>query len=38
LVDRSPLPVYALGGMDAAVLDQARASGAHGIAQLRGWH
>lgn len=36
-VDRSPLPVYALGGMDAVVLDQARDSGAHGIAQLRGW-
>lgn len=31
-----PLPVYALGGMWLADLDQARASGAHGIAMMRG--
>ncbi len=31
-----PMPVYALGGMRADDLDQARRAGAHGIAMLRG--
>ncbi len=31
-----PIPVYALGGMNAAMLDEARRYGAHGIAMLRG--
>ena len=37
LVDDCPLPVYALGGMTADQLDRARASGAHGLALMRGW-
>ncbi len=31
-----PMPVYALGGLDAADLDTARQAGAHGIAMKRG--
>lgn len=31
-----PMPVYALGGMQENLLDEARARGAHGIAMLRG--
>ncbi|HET8608787.1 MAG TPA: Nudix family hydrolase [Burkholderiales bacterium] len=39
LIDGYPLPVYALGGLSAEMLDTARARGAHGIAMLRGaWH
>lgn len=39
LIDGYPLPVYALGGVSAEMLDTARARGAHGIAMLRGaWH
>jgi 8-oxo-dGTP diphosphatase len=38
LIERSPLPVYALGGMRPEMLDMARARGAHGIALMRGWH
>jgi 8-oxo-dGTP diphosphatase len=37
LVERSPLPVYALGGLAPAMLETARSSGAHGIALMRGW-
>ena len=31
------LPVFALGGMQPAMLDEAQAHGAHGIALMRGW-
>jgi 8-oxo-dGTP diphosphatase len=37
LIERSPVPVYALGGMSPALLETARQSGAHGIALMRGW-
>ena len=37
LVERSPLPVYALGGLVLEMLEVARSSGAHGIALMRGW-
>lgn len=37
LIERSPIPVYALGGMNADLLETARAAGAHGIAMMRGW-
>lgn len=37
LVDDSPLPIYALGGMTPEHLAQAKASGAHGLALMRGW-
>lgn len=37
LIERSPLPVYALGGLRPSMLDGARRYGAHGIAALRGW-
>ncbi len=37
LAGRSPLPVYALGGLSPAMLDSAREHGAHGIGALRGW-
>lgn len=37
MVERSPIPVFALGGMRPDMLDTARTSGAHGIALLRGW-
>ncbi len=36
LVDELPLPVYALGGLDAGRLDQAWAHGAQGVAGIRG--
>lgn len=36
-VEYAPLPVFALGGMAPARLDEACAHGAHGIAMLRGW-
>ena len=35
LASQSDLPVYALGGLGSADLDQARAAGAHGVAALR---
>jgi 8-oxo-dGTP diphosphatase len=38
LAARSPLPLYALGGMQPALLAEACGHGAHGIAMLRGWH
>lgn len=37
LVERSPLPVYALGGMHPQLLETARQHGAHGVALMRGW-
>lgn len=38
LGENSPLPLYALGGMQPALLAEACGHGAHGIAMLRGWH
>jgi len=37
LIERSPLPVFALGGMQSDLLETARENGAHGIALMRGW-
>jgi 8-oxo-dGTP diphosphatase len=37
LVERSPLPVFALGGMRQEMLETAWENGAHGIALMRGW-
>ncbi len=37
LIERSPLPVFALGGMQLESLETAREKGAHGIALMRGW-
>ena len=37
LVEHSPLPVYALGGLRPELLDVARSRGGHGIALMRGW-
>lgn len=37
LTASSPLPVYALGGLQPDMLEIARSSGGHGIALLRGW-
>jgi 8-oxo-dGTP diphosphatase len=36
LVEASPLPVYALGGLDERDAEAAAAAGAHGIAMMRG--
>ena len=36
-IAQSPLPVFALGGMQAEMLKTAWENGAHGIAQMRGW-
>ena len=36
-IERASLPVFALGGMRPALLDQARRHGAHGVALMRGW-
>jgi 8-oxo-dGTP diphosphatase len=36
LVEDSPIPVLALGGLAPTDMDQARAAGAHGIAAIRG--
>ena len=36
-VENAPLPVFALGGITPARLDEACTHGAHGIAMLRGW-
>jgi 8-oxo-dGTP diphosphatase len=38
LVERSPLPVFALGGMRSEMLETAWKNGAHGIALMRGWN
>ncbi|MBK8523371.1 MAG: Nudix family hydrolase [Betaproteobacteria bacterium] len=37
LVEFSPLPVFALGGMKPEMLGEAWAHGAHGVALMRGW-
>ena len=37
LVEQAPLPVYALGGLSAQMLETARQNGAHGVALMRGW-
>lgn len=37
LVANSPLPVYALGGLQPEMLDTACSKGGHGIALLRAW-
>ena len=37
LIERSPLPVYALGGMGLEMLELAREQGAHGLALMRSW-
>ena len=37
LVDTSPVPVYALGGMTRQELDQARHAGGQGVAGIRGF-
>ena len=37
LVEKSPIPVFALGGMKPGMLEEARGHGAHGIALMRGW-
>ncbi|MFW5395555.1 MAG: 8-oxo-dGTP diphosphatase [Candidatus Accumulibacter regalis] len=37
LVERSPLPVYALGGLQPEMLETACRAGAHGVALMRGW-
>ncbi|WP_300337731.1 Nudix family hydrolase [Accumulibacter sp.] len=37
LVERSPLPVYALGGLQPEMLDLACSNGGHGVALMRGW-
>ncbi|MEI7613124.1 MAG: Nudix family hydrolase [Betaproteobacteria bacterium] len=37
LIERAPLPVFALGGMQPETLETARTHGAHGMAMLRGW-
>jgi 8-oxo-dGTP diphosphatase len=36
MIDESPIPIYALGGMRAADLPEAHLRGAQGIAGLRG--
>ena len=38
LIERSSLPIFALGGMQPKMLELARQNGAHGIAMMRGWH
>lgn len=37
LVENSPIPVFALGGVRDGMLETARRNGAHGIAQLSSW-
>lgn len=37
LVERSPLPVFALGGLQPEMVDAACAAGGHGVALMRGW-
>ena len=37
LIERSPIPVFALGGMQPALLGTALDAGAHGIALMRAW-
>jgi 8-oxo-dGTP diphosphatase len=37
LIERSPIPIFALGGMRTEMLETAWDNGAHGIALMRGW-
>ncbi len=37
LVEQSPVPVFALGGMKPEMLESAWEKGAHGMALMRGW-
>lgn len=37
LAKDSPIPIFALGGMQLEMLEQAQAAGAHGIALMRNW-
>ena len=37
LIERLPLPVFALGGMKLEMLELSRERGAHGLAMMRGW-
>ena len=37
LAKHCPIPVFALGGMQLDMLEQAQAAGAHGIALMRNW-
>ena len=37
LIESSPIPVFALGGMQPGMLELARDKGAYGIALMRGW-
>ena len=37
MIHKLTIPVYALGGMQAGLLDTAQQHGAHGIAMMRGW-
>ena len=36
-IEKSPIPVFALGGMNPETLETAWAHGGHGIAMMRGW-
>ena len=38
MIELSPIPVFALGGMKPEMLDVAGENGAHGIALMRGWN
>jgi 8-oxo-dGTP diphosphatase len=37
MIERSPLPVFALGGLRPAMRPEAQSHGAHGVALMRGW-
>lgn len=37
LIERAPIPVFALGGMQSAIQETAMNAGAHGIALMRAW-
>jgi len=37
MIDLSPLPVFALGGMKTEMMGEAWGRGAHGLALMRGW-
>jgi len=36
MIEGTALPVYAIGGLTRADLDEARRAGAHGLAMIRG--
>jgi 8-oxo-dGTP diphosphatase len=38
MIELSPLPVFALGGMKPEMMAEAMDHGAHGLALMRGWH